>query len=145
MLAACGAPGSDSVFSQTGSKSAPAGSVTVTPSRPAMPRYETRPHGGYYRRVGDDPQFQPCGTREPLALFGPPSAMLALKERFRWNAVWEGTKMFAVLQGAIVTDTPKTAAAESAASGRPRTRFFMISIDSLRVWRAGDCGGMRIP
>ena len=142
-LAACGAPGSDAVFTKENPKAAFPGSANPG-TAPPIRRFETRPHGGYFRRVGDQSQFQPCGTSAPLDIFGSPQAQSMLKERFRWNTVWEGARMFGFLQGAIVTDTPKTTAGDSIHPG-PRTRFFLVSVDSLRTWRTGDCGGMRIP
>lgn len=108
-----------------------------------MTRLATKAHGGFYRRLGDDNQFQPCGTRVPLDIIGAPQARAALKERFRWSATWEGAKMYGVFQGAIVTDTPGTdgVAGDTVKPG-PRTRFFIVGVDSLRPWRDQDCGGM---
>jgi hypothetical protein len=102
-------------------------------------------YGGLFRRVGADFQFQPCNTNVPLVIFTSPQGRIALRERTRWNEVWEGTKRFGVFQGAIVTDTPDTKAVQgdSAKTG-PRTRFFLTAVDSLREWRPTDCGGMRV-
>lgn len=111
-----------------------------------MARLATKAHGGFYRRLGDDNQFQPCGTRVLLDIVGTPMGRAVLKERFRWTATWQGAKLYGVFQGAIVTDTPGTdGAAGDTAKPTPRTRFFIIGVDSLRPWRDQDCGGMKIP
>lgn len=101
----------------------------------------TRAYAGYYRKLGDDSQFQPCGTTQLLEITGTPLAQLLLKERFRWNAIWEGAKLFAVFQGAIVTDTVRSDSSKT----HPRRRFYLVDVDSMRTWRNGDCNGMRIP
>ena len=61
-------------------------------------------------------------------------------------AIWEGAKLYAVFQGALVTDTVKvdSASADSAKAG-PRTRFHLVEVKSMRTWERGDCNGMRIP
>lgn len=101
---------------------------------------------GYYYRLGEVSQFRPCGTGELLDITGTAEGRYLLNERFRFNAVWQGRKMFGVLQGAIVTDTPRTAGAKAdTVKPVPRTRFFITGVDSLRTWQASDCGGMRIP
>lgn len=98
-------------------------------------------YAGYYRKLGEDSQFLPCGTTNLLEITGTPLAMILLKERFRWNAIWEGARLFVVFRGTIVTDTTRS---DSATAG-PRTRFLLIEIDSMRTWKNGDCNGMRIP
>ena len=46
---------------------------------------------------------------------------------------------------AIVTDTPATKGVQGdSAKPRPRTRFYLTAVDSLRTWRPTDCGGMRV-
>ena len=141
ILAACGSPGSESVFTRNNPKTASLDSVGARP-RTEPQRMVTRQYSGYYSKLGDDSQFQPCGTTVPLDVTGAPIARGILKERFRWNAVWEGAKMYAVFEGAIVTDTAATAG--DSVKG-PRTRFFLIDVDSLRTWRNGDCNGMKLP
>ena len=139
-LAGCGAPGSDQVFTKGNPK------VDTAPPQPApVARLATRAYGGYYRRLGDESQFQPCGTRIPLDIVGTPQARFALKERVRWTTTWQGAKLYGVFQGAVVTDTPGTngVAGDTVKPG-PRTRFFVVGVDSLRPWRAQDCGGMAI-
>lgn len=140
-LAGCGAPGSDTVFTEGNPKLKTAD--TTAAKAPPM-RLATRTYGGLYHRLGDDNQFQPCGTRVLLDIVGTPQARALLKERFRWSAVWQGAKMYGVFQGAIVTDTPDTRrAGNEGVRPEPRTRFFIVGVDSLRPWRADDCGGMR--
>lgn len=103
-------------------------------------------YSGYYRRLGGVSQFRPCGTGALLDIIGTPEGRFRLEESFRWNAVWQGRKMFGIFQGAIVTDTPRTTGATAdTAPPLPRTRFFITGLDSLRTWQASDCGGMRIP
>jgi hypothetical protein len=144
-LAACGAPGSDEVFTKGIGKTASPDSAKAQPLRPPAPQLVTRTYGGYFRRVGADFQFQPCKTNEPLVIFTSPQGRLALRERTRWNEVWEGTKRYGVFQGAIVTDTPATEGVQGdSAKAVPRTRFFLTAVDSLRTWRSTDCGGMRV-
>jgi hypothetical protein len=147
VLAGCGGPGSDSVFTKNNPKIAPVDSSkpvavkVVQPPRPVTKRFT-----GYYRKVGDESQFQPCGTSAPIDIYGPAIARGILKERFRWYAVWEGAKMYAVFQGAIVTDTPMIKGITGDSTrGAPRNRFYLVDIDSLRVWRNTDCNGMRLP
>lgn len=140
-LAGCGAPGSDSVFTRNKPEATAADSPSAKSVPPPTPRIETKLYAGYYRKLGDDSQFLPCGTTRLLEITGTPLAMLLLKERFRWNAIWEGAKLFAVFRGAIVTDTVRS---DSANAG-PRTRFFLVDVDSMRTWRNGDCNGMRTP
>lgn len=148
-LAACGAPGSDTVFTKgnpkIGSGTDTTFATAASKTRQAM-RPDSRSYAGYFRRLGDDMQFQPCGARAPLEVFTTGQARASLRERFRWNAVWEGAKMFAILHGATVTDTPSTEGVSGDTSSPvPRTRFWVMSVDSLRTWHERDCGGMRIP
>ena len=145
VLAACGAPGSDAMFTGDSTKAADA-LAARPPAQRQQPRIATKAHGGFFRRVGDDYQFQPCGTKVPLNLSVAPQAGRQLRDRVRFTAVWEGVKMFGVLQGAIVTDTPSTKGAESdSVTPGPRTRFYLVGVDSLRTWRPSDCGGMQLP
>ena len=144
-LAACGAPGSDEVFTRATDKPKAFDTAGFRPASPPAPRIATRTYGGYFRRVGANFEFQPCDTKVPLVIFTSPQARTVLRERARWNDVWEGVKRFGVFQGAIVTDTPDTQGlqADSAKPG-PRTRFYLTGVDSLREWRSNDCGGMRV-
>lgn len=140
-LAACGAPGSDSVFTRNNPRTAAVDSPSAKVAPRPAPRIETKVYAGYYRKLGDDSQFLPCGTKTLLEITGTPLSMILLKERFRWNAIWEGAKLYAVFRGTIVTDTVKS---DSSNAG-PRTRFLLVDIDSMRTWTNGDCNGMRIP
>ena len=142
-LVACGAPGSEDVFTKATKKPTVSDSANAQKARPQPPRLVTRQYGGYFRRVGADFQFQPCNTRLPLLVFATPQGRVALREQSRWNGVWEGNKNFGVFQGAIVTDTPKVVPGDSIKPG-PRTRFFLTAVDSLRTWKPTDCGGMRV-
>ena len=145
VLAACGAPGSDEVFTKGTGKAKASDSAAVRPVRPPAPRFVIKTYGGYFRRVGSDFQFQPCDTKVPLAIFTSPQGRLALRERTRFNDVWEGAKRFGVFQGAIVVDTPDTKGVQGdSAKPGPRTRFYLTAVDSLRTWRSTDCGGMRV-
>ena len=144
-LAACGAPGSDEVFTKGTGKAKAPDTSTVRPATPPAPGIVTRSYGGYFRRVGNSFEFQPCDTKVPLVIFTSPQGRLALRERTRFNDVWEGAKRFGVFQGAIVTDTPDTKGVQGdSARPGPRTRFYLTAVDSLRTWRPTDCGGMRI-
>ena len=146
VLGACGAPGTDSVFSKgnpkVAQKGAVAGQVTPVPQPPPL-RIETKRYNGLYRRNGEESRFQACGTTRPLDVFGPPEARIVLHERFRYGSVWPGMKLYAVFQGTIVTDTVKPVKPDSG-PGTVRTRFFLTRVDSLRAWETGDCGGMRV-
>ena len=144
-LTACGAPGSDEVFTKGVGKAKALDTSAFRPARPPAPRIVTRTYGGYFRRVGSDFEFQPCDTKVPLVIFTSPQGRFALRERTRFNNVWEGAKRFGVFQGAIVTDTPATKGVQGdSAKPRPRTRFYLTAVDSLRTWRSTDCGGMRV-
>jgi hypothetical protein len=69
-----------------------------------------------------------------------------LKERFRWNAIWEGARLFAVFQGAIVTDSAQADSSKADSSKAvPVKRFWLVAVDSMRTWRNEDCNGMKIP
>ena len=141
-LAACGAPGSDSVFTQGNPKSPSANPAPVRAPPPEP--IETRAYAGYYRKSGKDSRFLPCGTTQLLEITGPPVAQILLRERHRWNAMWEGAKLFAVFRGTIVTDTVTAAPGDSVKPG-PRKRFYLVEVDSMRNWEKEDCNGMRIP
>jgi len=143
ILAACGAPGSDDVFTKGTGKAKALDSTALRPIRPPAPQIAIRSYGGFFRRVGSNFEFQPCDTKVPLVIFTSPQGRMILRERTRFNEVWEGHKRFGVFQGAIVTDTPKVAEGDSTTAG-PRTRFYLTDVDSLRTWRSTDCGGMRV-
>jgi hypothetical protein len=142
-LVACGAPGSDasSATAKAGSSTKDTSLAVRAPAPP--PRIATRTYRGYYRRLSEESRFQPCGTTRPLDVYGPPEARLVLHERVRYASVWQGTKMYGVFQGAIVTDTVKPVRPDSG-TGTVRTRFFLMRVDSLRTWQVSDCGGMRV-
>jgi hypothetical protein len=143
-LNACGAPGADDVFTKGNPRIAAPDSARPALAQP--PRIQPKRISGYYRRLGEESQFRPCGTNALLDIIGTPDGRFRLQEAFRWNSVWQGRKMFGIFQGAIVTDTPRTTGAKGdTAAPVPRTRFFIMGVDSLRTWQAGDCGGMRIP
>ena len=101
----------------------------------------TRVYAGYYLKQGDRSQFQPCGTTKLLEITAPWETKRMLMERFRWNAIWEGAKLYAVFQGAIVDDTTRA----DSSTARPTKRFHLVGIDSVRTWQKSDCNGMRIP
>ncbi len=141
-LAACGAPGSDAVFTNAAKGSAP-DSKQVVAKEPARPAPNFKRYTGLYRRSGDESRFQPCGTRVPLDVFGSFEGRALLAERFRFNSVWQGLPMYGVFTGAVVTDTPRVKGAPDS-TAKPVTRFYIIGVDSLRTWQDGDCGGMRV-
>jgi hypothetical protein len=136
---ACGAPESGGMLAK-----APDSAVAVIAAPPPPPRLVTKSYRGFYRRQDQDSRFQPCGTARPLDIYGPPEARQMLAERLRFGSMWAGLRMFGVFQGAIVTDTVKPTPPDSGA-GTARTRFLIVRVDSLRVWRSTDCGGMRVP
>ena len=141
-LAACGAPGSDSVFTR-GNPNFPSvdtPKAKVTPAPAQAPRIVTKAYAGYYRKAGDESQFQPCGTSQPLEITAHPMVRMLLRDRVRWNSIWDGTKLFAVFRGAIVDVPPGN---DSSKTG-PTKRFYLEEIDSMRNWQRGDCNGMRI-
>jgi hypothetical protein len=143
-LAACGAPGADAVFTKGNPKIGAPDSARPAPV--LAPRIQPKRYTGYYRRLGEESQFRPCGTGALLDIIGTPDARYRLHEAFRWNSFWQGRKMFGVFQGMILTDTlPTTGAKADTAPPVLRTRFFITGVDSLRTWDTSDCGGMRIP
>ena len=143
-MGACGAPGTDSVFTKGNPKADQKTAVVPAPApQPPPQRFVTKRFEGLYRRNGDESRFQPCNTKTALDVFGPTEARLTLHERFRYGSVWQGMKLYAVFEGAVVTDTVGPARADSG-TGMPRTRFFLVRVDSLRAWEQGDCGGMRV-
>jgi hypothetical protein len=145
-LSACGAPGTDAVFTQgnpaTDQKTAATAQAPRIPQPPPQ-RIMTKRYTGVYRRNGDESRFQPCGTTRPLDIYGPTEARITLHERFRFGSVWQGMKLYAVFEGAIVTDTVKPVKPDSG-QGTVRSRFFLAKVDSLRTWESPDCDGMRV-
>ena len=145
ILAACGAPGSEDVFTRKDPTTKDSPDTPQVVAKPA-PRPVSKTYAGYFRKAGDEWQFQPCGTTRLMDITAEPLARLILRDHFRWNAIWEGAKLYAVFQGAPVTDTVKadSTSANSAKAG-PRTRFHLVEVKSMRTWERGDCDGMRIP
>lgn len=144
-LVACGAPGTDAVFTKGNPKIDAPDQARSAAARPA-PRIQPKRYRGYYHRLSEESQFRPCGTEALLDVIGTPDARARLQEAFRWNSVWQGRKMFGIFQGAIVTDTLRTTGAKAdTAPPATRTRFFITGVDSLRTWQSSDCDGMRIP
>lgn len=145
LLASCGEPGTDTVFV----RALPGNQVTTSPAAgdsataPEEARMEIMTYRGMYFRDGDISEFQPCGTPAPLPVDGTREGRFLLAERFRWNAMWQGRPMFAVLTGAIVLDTlGDTAAASDAAPPDTVRRFFVTGVDTVRTWE-NECPGMR--
>ena len=145
-LISCGAPGADAVFTKGNPKvAAPAAKAVVPPPpRPPAPQLEVKQFRGYYRRLGGDSRFQPCGTAAPLVTTGTGEGRRLLRERFRFITNAPGQKLFGVFVGAIVTDTVRPQGSKADSPGTPRTRFFITSVDTLRGWKTSDCGGMKI-
>jgi hypothetical protein len=141
-LAACGAPGSDSVFTRNNPRFGRVDSASPkVVAQQQVPTIVTRVYAGYYHKSGDVSQFQPCGTTRLLEITASWETKRMLMERFRWNAIWEGAKLYAVFQGAIVDDSTR---ADSSKAG-PAKQFYLVGIDSVRTWQRSDCNGMRIP
>ena len=142
---ACGAPGSDSVFTQGNPKLANKDSIGRA-SQPSQAREPPKTYKGLYRRVGSESRFQPCGTTVPLDVDGNWNGLFMLREQFRWSSAFQGQKLFGVVSGWILHDTVRTGsgAGDSASSGIPRTRFYLINLDSLRPWNDRDCPGMKV-
>lgn len=137
-LAACGTPGSDAVFDmrKTSTAVADTSEANAHVSPPA-----SRQYSGYFRRMADTVQFQPCGMKVIYdVLVAPGTAALALQERYRFSAPWPGAKMFGVFRGAIVTDS--ASGGDDSVRAAPRTRFLVAGVDSMRATRLTDCGGM---
>lgn len=139
---ACGAPGTDAVFTKTLPGRGSASPAVDTAARPAAPRLEIKTYAGLYRREGTDSRFRPCGTSSLLPVTGTGEGRYLLAERFRWNSMWQGQALFAVLRGAIVTDTVRGEGADSMKTTLVR-QFFVVGVDSMRIWE-GDCNGMRV-
>jgi len=139
-LAACGAPGSDAVFLPKAKT--PAANPSATQAAvPAPPRLVSKQYRGWYRRISDTTQFQPCAANAPLDVSGTPAGLALLRQNYRFTAPWPRAKLYSVLQGAIVTDTPAVKGAPGD-SAKPvaRTRFMITGVDSMRAWHPGDCG-----
>lgn len=141
-LTACGAPGSEQVFNKVGQK-APA-PVAVQRPGPPPAALNAKRFEGYYFRLGDTSRFTPCGSKQGMDVFGGPEARFLLRERVRWISPWQGSRMYAVFMGFVVTDTPKVQGRGVDTTARvPRTRFFLTAVESLRVREREDCGGQR--
>lgn len=145
-LGACGAPGTDTVFTKDNPKVAPP--TTASPgqaapvARPRVQPIETKRFVGLYRRLGDESRFQACRTEQALDIFGPFDARRRLQERFRFGSTLPGQKMYAVFEGAIITDTVRPQPPDTAIT--VRTRFYLARVDSVRTWERSDCGGWRV-
>jgi hypothetical protein len=145
VLGACGAPGTDSVFTKSNPKATPTTASTgqaVAPPRPPAQPIKTRQFVGLYRRLNDQSRFQACRTDRPLDVFGPFEARQRLHERMRYGSNLPGLKMYAVFEGAVVTDTVQPKPPDTVAV--VRTRFYLARVDSLRTWERSDCGGWRV-
>lgn len=142
-LAACGAPGSDSVFVTQKPEAPP---ISAAPAQPSAPRLVTKSFRGWYRRLNDTAQFQPCGAKAPFNVRGTPAALAMLREHYRFSAPWQGAKMFSVFEGAVVTDTLAVKGVPGDSTVREiRPRFMLVKVDSMRSWLSTDCGGVRTP
>jgi hypothetical protein len=142
VLTACGAPGSDQVFTKVGQK-AP-NPVAVRSPAPPPAAVASKRFKGFYFRLGDTSRFTPCGSKAGLDIFGTNEARFLLRERVRWVSPWQGERMYAVFMGYVVTDTPKVQGRGADSTARiPRTRFFMTAVESVRVREREDCGGAR--
>jgi hypothetical protein len=141
-LAACGAPGSDAVFDVRKTKSPVVDTTKAkAPVPQPAPRLATRRYSGYFRRVADTVQFQPCGMNVFDVVISPQgTASLELRERYRFTAPWPGAKMFSVFRGAMITDS--VSRGDDSVRSIPRTRFLLTGVDSMRATRSSDCGGM---
>jgi hypothetical protein len=149
-LTACGAPGSDLVFTRGNPKTPTpdsASKAAANPDAPPRARIAFLPTKGLYRRIGDDSRFQPCGTRELLQVGGSGEGRFLLAQHFRFNAVWMGRPLYGILRGAVITETlpPRPAAKGADTLPTIRTRFYVVGVDSLRTWLPGDCNGMKVP
>lgn len=144
-LAGCGAPGADSIFTKGKANVTADSSRTIVEAPPQ--RWITRSYRGFLQPSGDDPKFRPCGTPTLLDVDGVSSARNVLKERYRWNTSWAGSnKMFAQFQGDILTDTQRVRDPVTGVEQLvPRTRFYVVDVESLRTWMSSDCNGMRVP
>jgi hypothetical protein len=144
-LGGCGAPGSESVFTKgnpkTGAVQGAPGQAVPAPRPPAQP-IKTKQYIGLYRRLNDQSRFQPCRTDRPLDVFGPFDARQRLQERMRFSSGFPGLKMYAIFEGAVVTDTVRPEPPDTVAT--VRTRFYLTRVDSLRTWERSDCGGWRV-
>ena len=141
-LIACGAPGSEQVFTKVGQK--PPQPVVVKRPAPPPAALAAKRFQGFYYRLGDTSRFTPCGDKTGLDVFGNPEARFLLRERVRWTSPWQGLRMYAQFMGYVVTDTPKVQGRGADTTARvPRTRFFLTAVESLRVREREDCGGAR--
>jgi hypothetical protein len=138
LVVACGGQGSDAVFVQA--LSGRGGAQPGGGLRPPVQAADIRAFRGLYRRSGDEAHFQPCGTATPLEITGSFEGRALLAERFRWNSIWQNMPLYAVLRGAIMTDS--VASGDSLAPEVVR-RFYVTGVDSMRAWD-GDCGGMKV-
>ena len=143
-LGACGAPGTDEVFTKGNPK---VDQTTTVPGQAGVPRppeqpIQTKRYAGLYRRVGEESRFQACRTEQALDIFGPFDARQRLQERFRYGSTIPGQKMYAVFEGAVVTDTVRPQPPDTVVT--VRTRFYLARVDSVRTWERTDCGGWRV-
>lgn len=138
---ACGAPGSDTVFTRALGGRGVAGSTSAQPvdsGRSGRPSIEVATWRGMYRRDGEESRFQPCGTARALDVTGTAEGRALLAERFRWNTPWQGLPMYGVLRGGMVSDTLEADPGSAGGVPRTRTRFFVTGVDTLRTWEM-DC------
>ena len=145
-LGACGAPGTDTVFTKGNPKvdqtTGSPGQAAVPVPRPPVQPIRTKRYAGLYRRLGEESRFQACRTEQALDIFGPFDARQRLQERFRYGSALHGQKMYAVFEGAVVTDTVKPEPPDTVVT--VRTRFYLARVDSVRTWERTDCDGWRV-
>lgn len=120
-------------------------SATAAPAKPARP--ELAIFRGAYRRSSTAVQFLPCGSRVPLTLTGDAEPQRVLRERWRWLSVQFERPLYVVVGGAIVRDSTGRgdASRDSAPTAPVEERFFVMRVDTVRAWQAGDCGLSRAP
>jgi hypothetical protein len=87
--------------------------------------------------------FQPCGDPKYYQAVGSWEALNALRERYRFSAIYAGRPMFAAVQGHFVEDTLRATSpvGSAAPSLRVVRRFHVAKFDTLRARAEGDCRG----
>jgi hypothetical protein len=137
-LVACGDPGSDAVFTSALPGGTQPTAAAQRDSAGAVRRpqrtLDIRVWRGQYRRTNDGGLFQPCGGGVVYEIAGPGDVRARLRDYFRFNARWPGVPLYAVLRGAIRTDTIK--GTERAAPGTSAivTRFWTVNVDTIETW-----------
>lgn len=121
------------------------GAAPATSGRRATPRPVNRTFRGAYLRATDTNAFKPCGTLEYLPIMGTPQVLFNLRRNFLYYLPSMGRPMLGVFRGRLQTDTLQHVASDSGSTPVVQRHFFLVAVDTLRVWQGNECARSRLP